>query len=70
MQVQQEALTEEAVALLQSAVPVQLCLQPQSNPVLSKPEHDLVAVKVKHAHQASAASYALCVYALCLHLCI
>ena len=47
MQVQQESLTEEEVALLQPAVPVQLCLQPQSNPVLSKPEHDLVAVKSK-----------------------
>ena len=36
MQVQQEALTEEEVALLH---PVQLCLQPQPNAVLSMPMH-------------------------------
>lgn len=34
MQVQQEALTEEEVALLHPVQPVQLCLQPQPNAVL------------------------------------
>lgn len=39
MQVQQEALTEEEVALLHPVQPVQLCLQPRPNAVLCVPMH-------------------------------
>lgn len=39
MQVQQEALTEEEVALLHQVQPVQICLQPQPDLVLCMPLH-------------------------------
>ena len=39
VQVQQEALTEEEVALLQPVQAVQICLQPQPDTVLCMPLH-------------------------------